>query len=301
MKLINKLFLGLCAFSLLTLASCNKDDDGGPSTPANPGVFKGSFINPQDGSTNEWNATSTKAVHDTTLFGDLTITAKNAAGDLVTILLSDTAVGGYTLFQNTFNESSYESTTLAAVATTRTNDVPTATGPSQSTIEITDGGKKDGRVKGIIHVLQWYIVGDGTADDTKVAILSSGTFDIPLTRVGYTGGSGDMAITAKIDGTPFVTTTVMSSGFMLTGIGANNQSLIISLPNNSTTGSHDVGGSSQYSVTYSDGVNAYLSEGTMNITTFNSAAGTATGTFDVTATQMGGSNSVSITEGTFSF
>lgn len=304
MKLINKIFLGICVLSLLTIVSCQKSDDGGPSAPANPGVFTGTY-NPLDGTTSDWIASSTKAVHDT-IYESLTITAQNAAGDFITILLSDTATGYYTLFQNTFNQSTYESATLDTIVTTVSNDVPDGTGPNQSTIQITDNGMSDGRIKGIVQILQWYIVGDGTADDERVAILQDGEFDIPLTRVGMDigGGDGEMELSAKIDGAPFnpSSSTIYAIGLMLTGSDlTTGQTIIVQLPTGTTTGSHTVDSSSGYSVTFTDGETGYLSEGTINITSFDSSSQSAAGTFEVTATPMGGGDSVSITEGSFSF
>lgn len=190
------------AVGLLTTASCNKSDDDGPingghvdedpdeepdddpSDPVPTAVFTGNFINTQDGSANNWVATSTEAVHDTLESGNLKITSQNAGGDMITILLSDTATGLYTLFQNTFNESTYESSAISDIATTRTNDMVTGSGPSESTIEITDSGMSDGRIKGIIHAIQWYIVGAGTSDDIRLGIFTGSEFDVPIERAG---------------------------------------------------------------------------------------------------------------------
>jgi|SRR5690554_901189 len=298
MKSINKIFLGLCAIGMLAFASCDKTDDS-PSKPTVPGLFKGDFQSPTDGSVIEWVASSTSAVHDTSLFGNLRIIAKNAGGDQIAILLSDTAVGYYSLFQNTFNESTYESGTLSAVATTRSNDVPTQSGPSQSTIEITDNGMSDGRIKGVILVAHWYIVDEGVADDTRIGIFLDGEFDMPITRVGMRTGT----ITAKIDGVPFAPTDVMSTGLTLTGMNVTSgQTLGIGLPSNATIGSHDFESMfDDYNVSYSSGTSTNEMEGTVVVTAFNSAAGTITGTFEATATPSGGGESISITEGTFSY
>src|SRR5690554_2622297 len=100
MKSLSKLFLGICAVGLLTLVSCDKDDDSAPSEPQNAGIFKGNFINPTDGGQSEWVATSTEAKHDT-LSGEVRIKAQNAAGDVIRVLLSSNEPGIYSLFQNT--------------------------------------------------------------------------------------------------------------------------------------------------------------------------------------------------------
>lgn len=285
------------------MASCNKNDDDGPSTPTVPGVFKGTLMNPQDGSTSEWVATSTKAEHDT-ISGELRIRAQNAAGDVIMILLKSAEPAYYTLFQNTTDESTYQSSTLASLATTRTNDVPVGNKPAKSTVEITDNGETDGRIKGNIISIQWYVVGDGIAiaDDAKFAMFSEGEFDIAVTRGTDMGGSGNPEISALIDGSPFNPTSAFPSGLTLSATDFTH-SISITLPSNATIGSHDFGSSFDgYNVSFSAGMSFYDMEGTIYVGTFNSIEGTATGTFEGTATPWDGDgDSISITNGTFRF
>lgn len=305
MKLINKFFLGICAIGLLTIVSCNKNDDDAPSVPSNPGILKG-VLNPLDatGATSEWVATFTEAKHDT-VSGEVRIKAQNAAGDEIMILLSSAEPKLYNLFQSTTNESTYKSSTIAAVATTRTNDVPDGSAPKPGKIQITDDGETDGRIKGIIHVIHWYIVGEGSGeganDDERVAIFQTGEFDIPLTRGANMSGSGQANVSAKIDGAAFTPMDVTPFGFTLMATGIDH-SITISLPNNATIGTHDFADMfSSYSVNYSSGLSMFNMEGTIELIEFNSIAGTATGTFEATATPSGGGDSVSITDGTFRF
>lgn len=306
MRLINKLLLGICAIGLLTVVSCDKNDDGGgPSTPPAPGVFKGNFANTVTGAESEWVATYTKAELDTTS-GNLRITAKNAAGDVIRILLSSAEPGMYELFQNTTSESSYQSTTLSGIATTRTNDVPIGSNPRLSKIQITDNGDTDGKIRGTIPVIHWYTVGPNITDgdDVRVGVFNTTEeFEISLTRVGNLDGSANPSVTANIDGASFNPTFVHTSfGFSLVATD-NTRSIIISLPNNTTIGTHDFGeGSfSAYSISYSSGTTGYDMQGTITVTEFNSIARTATGTFEGTATPTDGEDSVSITNGTFKF
>lgn len=297
MKSINSILIALLALCVVGLSSCTKDDDDGPKKPSFQGVFKGSFINPAVGAEAEWVASSASAVHDT-ITDIVLISATNAAGDVITILLPDTAVRFHTLYQTTSGESIYEQSSSTEIATTRSNDVPGGpNAPSSSTIEITDNGANDGILKGNIHAISWYFVGEGVADDALLGLMYSGEFEVELKRRGFsTSGS----LSANVNGAAFNATNVTTMGEQLIATNADMHSIAITVPLlGATVGTHEVGINSPYKINYSQGSSAFLLEGTITITDNTKMA--PKGTFQASGEAMMGEGSVEITNGSFSF
>ncbi len=300
MKLINKFLIGSLCLGLLTFVSCSKDDDG-PSEPAYQGTFTGDLTVISSGEAKPYSATSITATHDTSGFSfgpSVKIEVVNSSGVKIIIHLADTTaqLTPYFLRRSGINESTINLTANSDSYTTRTDDIP---GDDNGLITITDGGSKDGILRGNIILLKWFKVKTGQTPDSLVALMQNGSFEVPLTRKGYTFEPGDASLSAKINGTAFNSTTVFSSGFSLTATNASLQSLTVNLPDDATVGEHNINASSEYQVIYMSGGTPYSSEGTMNITAFDANAGTATGTFQFTGTS--GATSVSVTEGAFTF
>src|SRR5690606_13840709 len=151
-----------------------------------------------------------------------------------------------------------------------------------------------------INNLVWYKVVDAGPDSLRAA-LQEGAFEVPLTRKGLAFEPGDATIAAKIDGTPFNSTTVFSSGFSLTAANASGQSLILTLPMDASLGEHALNEDSDYVIMFMNSSGSHSSNGTINITAFDATASTAAGTFQFTATPSAGGTTVSVTEGTFTF
>lgn len=298
MRSINSILIALLAVCMVGLSSCNKDDDEGPSKPAFAGVFKAKTINPSTGEEIEWVATSTSAVHDT-IVGSVLITAKNAAGDVISVYLSDTAVTFYSLYQNTSNESIYQSESSPEIATTRTNDVLGGNdAPIQSTIEITDNGLEDGILKGNIHVIYWYFVGEGIADDVPFIFMHQGEFEVELKRKGLsTSGS----LSANVNGAAFNATNVTVMGPQLIAMNDEMHSISITVPSlGITEGTHEIGMGSPYQINYSTGTNAIMLDGTITITSYDGV--TPKGTFEASGESMTNPGvTVEITNGSFSY
>lgn len=296
MRSINSILIALLAVCMVGLSSCNKDDDEGPSKPAFAGVFKAKTINPSTGEEIEWVATSTSAVHDT-IVGSVLITAKNAAGDVISIYLPDTTETFHSLFQMTTAESTYQSG--SQIATTRSNDVLGGeTPPAQSIIQTTDNGATDGILKGEIHTLNWYIVGEGPADDVRLAFVFGGEFEVKLTRKGLsTSGS----LSANVNGAAFNATNVTVMGPQLIAMNDEMHSISITVPSlGITEGTHEIGMGSPYQINYSTGTNAIMLDGTITITSYDGV--TPKGTFEASGESMTNPGvTVEITNGSFSY
>lgn len=301
MKLINKLLIASLCLGMLTLASCNNGDDEGPSEPPFMGNLSGTLTDIEaGGAETQFVATSIEATHDTTAFANeaaVKIIAKNAAGVEIVINLRDTVA---TMVPYTFTSTSTNTSTITfsptkgPFTTVRDDIGATASG----NIEITDNGMDDGILRGIIHILGWYEVVQSGEDNIK-AFLQNGSFEVPLTRTGFSIGGGDATLSCKINGAQFDPALVMSSGFSITASSLTGQGIGLILPTNATVGQHNFGG--EYSAIYTSGMATYTTEGTINISAVNAAQSSASGTFQFTATPIGGGETVSVTDGTFSF
>lgn len=304
MKTINRIFMGLLCLSVVVLSSCGGSDDGGPSTPAFEGTLTGQYLDATTGETSEFIAESVTAVHDTSFFDShITIKAVNAGGDVITIQLDDTAAtpSPYLITPSSDNFTTYVTST--DTATSRSND---AGSELESVVFITHSGMSDNIIEGSISVLKWALVNPGTEDDVLYALMQAAVFSAPITRVDGSGGPGDAQLSATIDGSAFtailVNSYVLGGGYTISGMNAANESITVNIPAGATTGDHDLTTSVGYSVGYTEGASVYSgSEGNINITAINPAAGTITGTFSCTATLASNPNvSVSITNGAFS-
>lgn len=305
MKTINRIYMGLLCLSVVVLSSCGGSDDGGPSTPAFEGTFTGQYTDATTGETSEFIAESVTAVHDTSFFDShITIKAVNAGGDVITIQLDDTAArpSPYVITPSSDNFTTYVTST--DTATSSSND---AGSELESVVFITHSGMSDNIIEGSISVLKWVLVNPGTEDDILYAVIQGAVFSAPITRVDGSGGLGDAQLSATIDGSAFtaisITSSVFGGGYLISGMNAAaGISITVNIPAGATTGDHDLTTSVGYSVGYTEGASVYSgSEGNINITAINPAAGTITGTFSCTATLASNPNvSVSITNGAFS-
>lgn len=317
---MNKILISIMAFGLLSIASCGSDDNNSnnddynndhndPNPSGNKGMFAGAISKP--GGWWGWNATSTTAVYDDSQTGKLKIISKYYDDARITIVLSDTVPGIYTLFQNTINTSTYEnSTEFNGIMTTQTNDTPGGSGPFESTIEITESGMTDGRVKGYIHSIKWYTVGSGTNDDVSIyEFLDGGEFDIGIQGRTITGKVGEHGIGnyffADVDGTPFDYSIMLTGPTPRTNLSVqagNGDAFVITIPDrNLTLGNHVIGENSGYKIVYSKGRETYTTEGTMTITTLRPFPFVVKATFDLTANPPSGGASVSVPNGRFGF
>lgn len=300
MKSIQNFLLAICAIGILSLVSCHKENDG-PSEPEFAGIFKGTFYSPTTGEPMEWVATSASAVHDT-ISDQIILTAKHANGEQIVILFGDSGEKLHHLYQFTTGETTYQSSNFEGIATSRSNDPTGIVGaPSSSVVEITDNGATDKRLKGIVHVLYWYIVGPDTDDDVLKGTMVEGEFEVALKKRGVSTTS---SITAKIDGVSFNPIASIASGSVLTASTAEMESITITVPGISVAvGTHEINATSPYQIIYSSegmGTGMYTYEGTITITSYKDAI--PKGTFEVKATSTSNpENEVNITDGKFSF
>lgn len=306
MKLKNKLFTGLICLSTIAITACGGKDDDGPSTPENKGTFTGKYTTAA-GEVSQWAATSATAVLDTSIYGDLTITATNASGDVITIVLTDANETAHLMKASTANYSTYSTASLTAPATTETDDGSNAT---LGNISISDNGDSDNLLKGnsIDNFVKWLIV-DPDDDDVTFAVMENISFSAPLTRIGFDGsgggGSGESSLSLDINGNPFNSTFCYATGTqgMFLILASNGTaSVTVKIPSGATTGNHDLSQMQGYSVSYLlDGSTSIFtsSSGTMNISAINGSAGTITGTFSCTATDAASGDDLSMTNGSF--
>lgn len=306
MKLKNKLFTMLICLSAIAITACGGKDDDGPSQPENKGTFTGKFTS-AIGEVSQWTATSATAVLDTSIFGDLTITATNASGDVITIVLADAEETAHLMKSSTANYSTYTAASLTSPATTETDDGSNAT---LGNITISDNGASDKLLKGsgTDNFVKWLIV-DPDDDDATYGVIENITFSIPLKRIGTTGGgggAGDASLSLNINGNPFNSTfnyaTVTQGMFLILGSNGN-ANVTVNIPSGATTGDHNLSQMQGYSVTYfmTGSTSSYISSsGTMNISAINATAGTVSGTFSCTATDDAGGDNLTMTNGVFS-
>lgn len=299
MKLINKFFIGTLCLGLLTFASCTKGDDDGPSEPEFQGTLTGDYqVLGQEPTT--YTATNITATHDTSgATPAVKIEVENASGVKIIIHLSDTTakLTPYYLRGSSINKSTLKMTANGETYTTKTDDIP---GDDNGIITITDGGSKDGILRGTISLLKWFKV-KSSGPDSLVALMQNGSFEVPLTRKGFTFEPGGASLSAKVDGVPFAPISTNKFGFTLISSSASGDIFSVELPENATVGEHPLNETSEYDVNYTSGSNFYNSDGTITITAFDAGAGTASGTFQFTGTPLSGGNTVSITEGAFTF
>lgn len=304
MKLKNKLFTGLICLSAIAITACGDKNNDGPSTPANPGTFTGKFTSAA-GEVSQWTATSATAVLDTSVFGDLTITATNASGDVISIVLSDGQETAHLMNSNTNNYSIYSTANLPVPPSTESDD---ATAGTNGNISITDNGDSDNLLKGSgnENFIKWVKVDPDTVDKV-FGFMENISFSAPLTRVGFTGGGGESSLAFTIDGnafSPIYTSSTVAQGMFLIISSDGNATVTVSIPSGATTGDHDLSQSTHgYTISYviSGSTTSYTStSGTMNISAINATAGTITGTFSCSVANPTGTNAISMTNGSFS-
>ncbi|NEN24827.1 hypothetical protein G3O08_15095 [Cryomorpha ignava] len=301
MKLINKFLIGSLCLGLLTFTSCTKGDDDGPAEPEYQGTLTGDLTIIGNPEATVYTATSITATHDTSGFSaaPVKIEVVNSSGVKITIQLTDTTaqLAPYVLRRSGSNLSTIKLSANGETYTTRTDDIP---GEDNGLITITDGGADDGILRGNIILLKWFKV-KTTGPDSLVALMQNGSFEVPLVRKGFTFEPGDATVSAKINGAAFNPIATNKFGFTLISSSATGEMLSVELPDNTTVGEHALNESSDYAVDYTSGSTLYNSEGTINVTAFDANAGTATGTFQFTATPTSGGTAVSVTEGAFTF
>ncbi len=307
MKLKNQLFTGLICLSAIAITACGGKDDNDPSPPANTGSFTGQFTNAA-GEVSQWTATSAKAVLDTSIFGDLTITATSASGDVIEIVLNNGEETAHLMNSNTYNYSTYSADSLTTPATTETDDGVTA---NLGNITISDNGDSDDLLKcsGSDNFAKWFIVNPND-DDDLYGKMENISFSAPLTRVGFTGGggSGESSLIVDIDGATFNPDYVSASSFggaiLLIGTNNSGKTVSVNIPSGATVGNHDLSNtSSQYSINYSLGQTSFISStGSVNISQYDQTAGTVTGTFSCTVIDILNPTGAthSLTNGSFS-
>ncbi len=305
MKLINKFLIGFLAMGMVTLVSCNKGDDDGPSEPEFSGTFTGNLTIVPTATESDWVTSSISAVHDTSMFNfgpKVRIQVQDGSGNTIVIFLTDTVVNpaGYLFSQTTTSYSTFDNSTLETPATTVKDDLTPAT---TGNIVITDNGKDDGILRGTINSLQWFNVLEDE-NDQIYAVLQEGSFEVPLTRVGTpVGGGDDSDISATIDGQAFAPDFITTSGLVITGASTSNgASLSLSVPASGVgVGDYSFDQTSSLVLIYSDGSqNTYIAtSGTVSFSAYNSSAQTATGTFNATLTNQNTSNTLTLTNGSF--
>jgi len=306
MKLINKFLIGFLALGLVTLVSCNKGDDDGPSEPAFTGNFTGNLtVIPSGGTTTEWVSSSITATHDTSFFPAgprVNITVNDGNGNTIVVQLADTAATPqpYSFFQFTTSESTINTPDLESPASTRTNDTDLS---PNGAIVITDNGEDDGILRGTINFLRWYVVGDEVNDDAQYAIFSEGSFEVPLTRTGTpVGGGDDSDISATIDGQAFTADIVSTAGLQITGASLGGSALSLIVPTSGVSlGDYSLDQSNGFTLIYTNqSQEAFIAtSGTVSLSAYNAAAQTATGTFNATLTSTGSGTTVTATNGSF--
>ena len=311
MKFLTKNFLAVLFLAAIAMTSCKKDDGNNePDKPEPKGTMTGTTVDysgsiPEQGT---WNSTDVSLFQDT-LANTLTLTSTNSeTGDKLTAIMTYVAVPSnsfdFDYLPIASNVATIEKSGSTAIISTKSNDDPVTEDLivfnggqiSITTPQFTDSAKVNGFV-----TLNFVKMNPGTDDDENYIQLGGLMFsDVPLTR-GGTPAQG--SISCSIDGSafnPILVQAMNMSGFSIVAADQTGNGLQLSIPEDATVGSHDLDGI-EYMAIYSAGLTVYTDNtGTITINAIDSGEGTVSGTFEFEGSNSGGTNTVSVTNGTFS-
>lgn len=306
MKFLNKLFLPAILAMAIALTSCvDDDDDNGPSNDPQ-GSMTGDLTVIDAGAPiqSQWNSTDVTCFHDT-LLNVFVITSTDDSGDKITLTLSNGNQGNFQFQSFGENISVYDQANSTDTITTQPNDFldPPSTG-GLVTIT-TEDYEMASEISGTIVQLSWARIGPGDDDDEAFGFIQNAEFsEVPVTKGTNVSLGGEASLSCLVDGTPFngefVTTTSINNMLIISASNTAGQTVTISLPQNASVGSHDIGGVAGYMATYSDGGTGYSgTSGTIQLTSVNISSGTAEGIFSFTGTDLLSSSTVEVTNGSF--
>ncbi|MDW7691230.1 DUF6252 family protein [Flammeovirgaceae bacterium SG7u.111] len=225
--------------------------------------------------------------------GFTNITGRTDDGQVITITLSDDNTGVYTLEQSSVHVAAYTEQIGANAHTT--NGSATAGG----TVEITAIDKTEGWISG---TFSFTLV---RAIDNSTVSVTNGTINKVL--IGTASGGGSNSFSLKVDGTDWTATSAIAYVALGTlQISAtsndNNKTFSLSMPPTITPGTYDIESFGDYSAQYNIGTSVFLTadQGKLIISKHDIQNRTIEGTFNFEASELIGSNTASITEGSFS-
>jgi hypothetical protein len=252
-----------------------------------------------------WSASATEE-GATILQGMINITGISADSQEVTITLTDTSVGAYTLNPATTSLAAYgsiDSSSQSVFSTAQGADSTQAGGQ----VTVTDIDKINKTISGTF-AFKVYRSSDG-----QQRTITSGVFNqIPYTASLPSSSPGD-TLTATIDTTAFTAQSIQATSLdgQLTIVGSlsnGNQSIALIMPSYVGPGTYPMtptGGSPTYMAVYDEIVNGSstadpASSGTITILQNNTSASRLRGTFQFNTTDLPPHPSHAMTNGFFS-
>lgn len=253
--------------------------------------------------------TSARTTEGATLLqGMLNITGISADSQEISITLTDTALGKYTLSPTTSSLAAYGYVDSSSAATFSTSQGADST-QSGGTVTLTQVNRTNNTVSGTFSFTVY------RGSDGQQRSITSGIFNnIPYTTSLPTSSPGD-TVTATIDGTAWTGQSIQATTLdgQLTILGSSSdasQSVALIIPTNAQAGTHPLtpsGGSPTYMAVYdfasSSGGNtaAPASSGSINVLVNNTTTSRISGSFTFNTTDATGVNTNhSITSGYFS-
>ncbi len=279
---------------LLVAASCNDDDDNGNSTPTPlPYTFTATETDPITNTSADWVATSASA--QLNLDGTFEVMATNGS-DEVFFKLSGNQVGAFVVDTLSFlRDENY-----FAASNGDEYGITDSTGTVSFVITANDADNQ--MISGSFNAVFYNL--DGSLD---LVVLQDGiVIDLPYTiETPDLGGAGTISFTA--DGTNVVLDQIFSSNnsgmVQLTASSVSNPttSLTMSFPEDVAPGDYDLSSIfSDVSVTYTSGSQVFFSDsGTLTVSANNTDTDQLQGTFNLTGSELLGSGTVTITNGSF--
>ena len=306
MKLFKTIYLPVLLTLAVAVTSCVDDDnDDGPSSDPK-GNMTGDLTIIDGGPPveSDWSSNDVTCFHDT-LTNDFVVSTTDDSGDRIIMVLANGNVGNFQFQSFGQNISTYEKANSTDTINTQPNDIldpPSAGGLVTIT---TENYESSATISGDIISLAWVTVGPGDDDDETFGFIQNASFtDVPVTKGTNISTGGDATLNCTVDGDAFnaesVLVTTVGNTLSMIATNLSGQSVSITLPENASIGSHDIGGTSGYSATYSDGSTAFLgTSGTIVLTAVNISEATANGTFSFTGTDLNTSATVEVANGSF--
>ncbi len=277
-----KHFLAILCLPLLILTSCSSDDGGGPSTPANPPVFKATRLNALGEST-AWSLPTATA--NINIFGIEITASKASTGETFSFILPNNGIGVY-FSQNTDDSQGYTEYIPATGIDALTSVYPV--NGAFTFVTITEIDTVNKKMAGTFKA--------GVYDEvvnTNFYFFDPGVFEnIPYTEDIFI--PGESAMGATVNGTVFIPvfTQVIEAAntLIISGGTISGDALQLSFPSNLAPGTYGLGLNSAnpaHSGTYTTGItSAFANTGTLVITSNNAATSTVSGTFNFQASTI---------------